>query len=398
MKFLVIVSTIDLRYRYGCTPAWWQLFKNLYELGVELIVTSYQGRPVESLWWEIYENPCAGEALILTKIKNLSNKISPKKRMTKKEQRQYTLSERVIPIIARNTTTRKWRKYIFKILEEEQEVDCVIFFNVPINQIKGLASSIRAYYDLPIVFFDGDMPAILSRFGGFQTGFDAYVGADLTEYDAFIVNSKGVIPELKRMGARNVHTIYYGADPNVYSPIDVGKDIDIFFYGYGAEFRESWMKWMITEPSKILREAHFAIGGTHFSIDLGMTKKFGDIPFSAWRRFCCRSKINLNITRQAHASVYASSTSRPFELASLGCCIVSNPYNGLEEWFDINKEIFIVNNAKEAYDIYQWLLSDDETRIKAANSARKRVLKEHTYKHRAEQLLDIIKKLRTKDA
>ncbi len=395
MKFLIIVSTIDFRYRYGCTPAWWQLFKNLYEIGIELIVTSYQGRPIESLWWKIYENPCTGEASILTKIRNLSNQISPKKWQRKKKQRQNTFSERVIPIIARNTTTRKWRKYILKILEKERDLDCVIFFNVPINQIKGLASSIRIHFDLPIVFYDGDMPAILSRFGGFQTGFDAYVGADLTEYDAFIVNSKGVVPELTRMGAKNVHTIYWAADPSIYSPIDVEQDIDVSFYGYSAEFRESWMKWMITDPSKILRGAHFAIAGRNFDIDLGMTKFLGDIPFSALRRFCCRSKINLNITRRAHASVYASATLRPFELASLGCCIVSNPYNGLEEWFDINKEIFIVKNATEVIKLYKWLLSDDEARMEAGNSARKRILKEHTYRHRAEQLLSIIKKLRT---
>ena len=47
-KILAVASAVDLDYRYGCTPAWWQLWKGLYEVGVDLIVTPYRGRPVES--------------------------------------------------------------------------------------------------------------------------------------------------------------------------------------------------------------------------------------------------------------------------------------------------------------------------------------------------------------
>ena len=47
-KILAVASAIDLDFRYGCTPAWWQLWKGLYEVGVDLIVTPYRGRAVES--------------------------------------------------------------------------------------------------------------------------------------------------------------------------------------------------------------------------------------------------------------------------------------------------------------------------------------------------------------
>ena len=42
-KILAVASAIDLDFRYGCTPAWWQLWKGLYEVGVDLIVTPYRG-------------------------------------------------------------------------------------------------------------------------------------------------------------------------------------------------------------------------------------------------------------------------------------------------------------------------------------------------------------------
>ncbi len=44
-KILAVASAVDLDFRYGCTPAWWQLWKGMYEAGVDLVVTPYRGRP-----------------------------------------------------------------------------------------------------------------------------------------------------------------------------------------------------------------------------------------------------------------------------------------------------------------------------------------------------------------
>ena len=56
-KILAVASAVDLDFRYGCTPAWWQLWKGMYEVGVDLVVTPYRGRPVESPWWRTAPNP-----------------------------------------------------------------------------------------------------------------------------------------------------------------------------------------------------------------------------------------------------------------------------------------------------------------------------------------------------
>ena len=56
-KILAVASAVDLDFRYGCTPAWWQLWKGMYEAGCDLIVTPYRGRPVESPWWRVERNP-----------------------------------------------------------------------------------------------------------------------------------------------------------------------------------------------------------------------------------------------------------------------------------------------------------------------------------------------------
>ncbi len=57
MKLLVIPASLDLTQPFSATPAWWQLLKALYEIGVDVIATPYQGPAIESLWWRAEPNP-----------------------------------------------------------------------------------------------------------------------------------------------------------------------------------------------------------------------------------------------------------------------------------------------------------------------------------------------------
>jgi len=385
VKFLVVASTIDLKNKFGCTPAWWQLLKAIYEIGNEVVVIPYLGNPVESLWWKTYDNPCSKESTIY-------NSYLESRRRRGKSPSEKTLLSPIATQVIKHYIKPKWERYLLHILRKEQDVDLVLLMSIPINHITGIPSKIRRELKVPVVYYDGDMPTILPKYTvsrGFR--FNYYENADLSEYDAFFTNSKGVIPDLQEMGAKNVHPLYYGVDPELVAPVEVGKDIDVSFFGYGSDFREEWMEKLITIPSQKMPELSFAVAGENFRIDLGNAKMVGDLSYSQWRQFCCRSKINLNITRWSHANVYASSTSRPFELAAFGSCIVSQPYNGIEEWFEVGKELIVVNSENEAIETYKRLLHNGEDREKIGTRARGRILKEHTFKHRAHQLIDVIR-------
>ena len=64
-KILAAASAIDLDFRYGCTPAWWQLWKGMYQVGVDLVVTPYRGRPVESPGGESLRTRRTGRAGVM---------------------------------------------------------------------------------------------------------------------------------------------------------------------------------------------------------------------------------------------------------------------------------------------------------------------------------------------
>lgn len=388
MKFLVLASTIDLKYRLGCTPSWWQLLKALHEIGNEIIVIPYLGKPVESLWWKTYDNPSSRESVIF-------NSYLESKKKRGKATSESSLLSPIFSLLIKRYIRPKWEKYLMKILEKEKDINVILMLNIPLNHFNGIPLKIKKTFDIPIAYYDGDMPTILPKYAddrGFK--FNYYEKADLSEFDAFFSNSKGVISDLEEMGAKNVHALYWAVDPMLFNPVSVEKDIDVSFFGYGSELREDWMRRMITNPSKKMPEVNFSVGGGNFRIDLGNARLVGDIPYSAFRNFCCRSKINLNITRWSHTNVYASSTSRPFELAAYGACIVSQPYNGIEEWFEVGKELFVVNSEEDAIDIYKWLLDDEEEREKTGKRARERILKEHTFQHRAKELIRVIKSVK----
>src|SRR5207247_2079451 len=125
-KILAVASATDLDFRYGCTPAWWQIWKGLYEVGVDLIVTPYRGRAVAA----------------------------------------------------------------------------VIVFTVPMAHLRGIPTRLRERYGAPVVFYDGDVPMSLPEFGGMDTGFNYYHGADPSEYDLVLSNSEGGLDRLCELGAR----------------------------------------------------------------------------------------------------------------------------------------------------------------------------------------------------
>ena len=150
------------------------------------------------------------------------------------------------------------------------------------------------------------------------------------------------------------------------------------------------MQAFVGDPSRRAPEIDFALGGRDFRGDIGRARIIGDVPFNVFARAISAARVNLNITRRSHATVRASSTARPFELAATGAAIVSNPVEGMERWFEPGRELLVVSSADDALVAYRDLLSDPAQAEELGRRARERVLDEHTYVHRAKRMLDLV--------
>jgi len=391
MKLLVIVSSLDLRQPFSATPAWWQLLRGLYEIGVEVITTPYQGPAIESLWWRAEPNPAQLQGDAFQSLRGLARRLLPEAAPgAEAPVRGESTGDRAIRQLVQATITPLWRRHVRRILRREGDVDAVLVLTVPLNHLRGVPRGISENFDIPVLYYDGDVPASLPGMRGFASGFRIYQGADMSEYSAFISNSSGGEALLREMGAKQTHTLWYGADPDVFSPLPQRtQDIDCFFYGHGREYRAQWIQWMISEPTRAMPGSSFAVRGHNLGA-LGGVQSLPYLSLSKLREYVSRSKLNLCITRAAHANLYGSSSSRPFELAAMQACIVSNPYLGIEEWFEPEKEIVLVHSAEEALERYRYLLSHDSERRSIAEAARARVLKQHSYRQRAQSLRTIL--------
>jgi glycosyltransferase involved in cell wall biosynthesis len=389
-KILIAASAVDLDFRYGCTPAWWQLWKGLYEEGADLVVAPYRGRPVESPWWRTAPNPTYVEGETFARAVHLAARVKRDRFLRRAEELpEDSPRDRVTRALIWRWVTPRWRRHLEALIERERP-DAVIFFTVPMAHFRGIPTALRERFGIPVAFYDGDVPMSFPEFGGMDSGFNYYHGADPGEYDVVVSNSEGGLERLLELGARRAEAVFWAADPEFFAPQPVEKETDVFFYGHSDKFRQEWTAAMIGVPSRALPDADFAVGGYDFRGDTGNARFIGDVPFNAFARAISAARVNLCITRRSHATVYASSSCRPIELASAGAAIVSNPYNGIERWFEPGSELLVVNDADEATAAMRDLLDDPAQAEEMGRRARERVLDEHTYRHRARQLLRLV--------
>ncbi len=395
MKLLIVVSSLDLTQPFSATPAFWQLMKALYEVGVEVVATPYQGPAIETLWWRAEKNPAKLYGDAFKSARDAMRAVMPPPQVQMDEttasddSNQESAMDKLTRRMAQTLIAPLWQGHLDRILTQQNDIDAVIFLTVPLNHLVGVPAYIQQKFNKPVFYFDGDVPASLPNMKGFASGFRIYQGADVSEYTAFISNSTGGESYLQQLGAKATHTVWYAADPTLYAPLDIAQDYDAFFFGHGREYRADWIDAMLLNPSQQMPEAKFAVRGKNLG-NLGAVEQLPYLSFSKLREYVCRSKLNLVITRGAHASVHGSSSMRPFELAAMRAAMVANPYDGLELWFEPDKEIIIVESQEEAIERYQYLLSHDAERQNLAQAAYERFLKQHTFQHRARELQAIV--------
>ena len=176
-----------------------------------------------------------------------------------------TAADRLVRAAIWRYVTPRWRRHLEQTIEREGGVDAVIVFTVPMAHLRGIPTALRERFGIPVVYYDGDVPMSLPEHGGTDTsGFNYYLGADPSEYDLVVGNSEGALDRLRALGARRAEAIHWAADPKLFHPHDVEKEMDVFFYGHSDKFRREWMRELVGEPSRRLEDADFALGGRDY--------------------------------------------------------------------------------------------------------------------------------------
>jgi spore maturation protein CgeB len=96
----------------------------------------------------------------------------------------------------------------------------------------------------------------------------------------------------------------------------------------------------------------------------------------------------LNIARDSMAAIGFSPATRLFEVAGAAACLITDSWEGIENFLTPNKEVLV---ARDGADVAEHLRTLTPARARAIGAAaRARCIAEHTYAKRADQVHAIL--------
>ncbi len=202
-----------------------------------------------------------------------------------------------------------------------------------------------------------------------------------------------VVGAYRRFGARLCVPIYNAVDPGTHHPAPREKrfECDLAFLGNRLPDREARVEEFFLNAAARLPLKKFLLGGSGWQ-DKSMPPNVGYLGHVYTRdhnALNSTARAVLNVNRESMARYGASPPTRIFEAAGAAACIVTDAWDGIEKFLQPGSEILIAGDGAE---VAAHVAALDETRGRSiGEAARRRVLAEHTYDHRAlqvEALLD----------
>lgn len=100
----------------------------------------------------------------------------------------------------------------------------------------------------------------------------------------------------------------------------------------------------------------------------------------------CQILLGLNAGRDEKGRLAAYLKFRDLEFPGYGCCYLTQHNTGVASVFEIGKEVFTFRSIYHASRLIRHLLEHPEEMAEAAAQGRRKVLSQHTWAHRLEQL------------
>lgn len=254
------------------------------------------------------------------------------------------------------------------------------------------------------VFYDLDTPITLDALDRAE-GVDYLGPRGLTDFDLVLSYTGGrALEELReRLGARQVAPLYGSVDPLVHRPVlpQARFASDLSYLGTYAADRQPALETLLIDPARRLPHRRFLIGGAQYPAEFPWTSNIYFVQHLEPAQhpvFFSSSRLTLNITRRAMKAMGYCPSGRLFEAAACGAALLSDDWEGLDQFFTPNSELLVAHTSEDSLAA----LDSSEATLRAiAAAARERVLSEHTARHRVielERLLEVALRTHTSAA
>jgi spore maturation protein CgeB len=250
---------------------------------------------------------------------------------------------------------------------------------------------VRAFYDL-------DTPVTLDRLAAGEA-VDYIPLNGLRDFDIVLSYTGGrALAQLKEvLGARRVAPLYGSVDPRVHYPAtgQTQYQCDISYLGTYAEDRQEGLNRLFVEAARNLPNRRFLIGGAQYPHSFPWAENIyfvRHLPPSEHASFYGASRLTLNVTRRAMASMGFCPSGRLFEAAACQVPLLTDAWEGLEDFYTPGKEALVCRTTE---DVIGAMELEDSELARIARAGRERTLGAHTAAHRAEEMIAILEGART---
>jgi spore maturation protein CgeB len=242
------------------------------------------------------------------------------------------------------------------------------------------------------VFWDVDAPATLAAM-------EADEGNQLREligrYDLVLTYGGGqpVIDRYAALGARACVPIYNALDPETHHPESPRPDLacDLAFLGNRLPDREARVEEFFFRAVEALPKRSFLLGGNGWEDrvqGLANVRYLGHVAPGDHNAINRSALAVLNVSRESMAANGWSPATRVFEAAGAGACLLSDQWEGIEDFLAPGEEVLVARDGAEVAELLAGL--DPERARAIGEAALERVLAEHTYERRAAQVEQVL--------
>ncbi len=236
-----------------------------------------------------------------------------------------------------------------------------------------------------VIFWDVDAPATLERLAA--NGDDAFHRL-IPAYDLILTYGGGppVIEAYRARGAARCVPIYNAVDPREHhpAPVDVRFRAALGFLGNRLPDREERVREFFFKAARALPDETFLLAGSGWDEGAGApsnVKLLGHLYSRDHNAFNCTPRAVLNVNRNSMAQTGFSPPTRVFEAAGAGACLLLDAWDGIDCFLQPDEEVLVVHGGDEVAAVLRDLTPARARKI--GEAAKARVLRDHTYTHRA---------------
>lgn len=226
----------------------------------------------------------------------------------------------------------------------------------------------------------------------FRTGYMQRYGP---HFDYCVTTWKDAIPDYRAVGQPNVVVSQWGCNPRIYRPSLGGYLYDVSFAGRNYGPRQEITNYLWRQGIDV---AVFGRGwprqrwrwkrGPWFTLFGPSPVRGGYVSYKQLIEIYGHSKINLCLNN--NITGIENIKGRNFEVPACRGFLISGPARGLEEFFEIGKEVVVYRDLDDLTEKISYYRQHDDEREAIAQAGYERAIRDHTYERRFRKILAAI--------